>query len=69
MIVLVLEACRRTSGWIMPASSLLFLAYAFAGPWLPRPWTHRGYDIGEPRRLLYQTLEGIFGTAVDVSPR
>ena len=45
----------------------LFLAYAFAGPWLPGPWAHRGYDIASLTGFLYQTLEGIFGTAVDVS--
>ena len=45
----------------------LFLAYAFAGPWLPGQWTHRGYDVSSLTGFLYQTLEGIFGTAVDVS--
>ena len=44
-----------------------FLAYALVGPWLPGPWTHRGYDVGRLVGLMYQTLEGIFGTAVDVS--
>ncbi len=41
--------------------------YAFVGPWLPHPWTHRGYDIGRLVGHMYMTLEGIFGTAVDVS--
>jgi len=67
LIVLVLEAARRTTGWIMPAVVLAFLAYAMLGPWLPAPWTHRGYDLGRLVGTMYMTLEGIFGTAVDVS--
>jgi len=64
---LVIEATRRTSGWIMPIIIGGFLAYAFAGPWLPSPWTHRGYDLARLVGHMFMTLEGIFGTAVDVS--
>jgi TRAP transporter 4TM/12TM fusion protein len=67
LILLVLEAARRTTGWIMPFICVLFLAYAMLGPWLPAPWTHRGYDIGRLVGTMYMTLEGIFGTPVDVS--
>ena len=67
LIFLVIEATRRTSGWVMPIIIGMFLAYAFAGPWLPSPWTHRGYDLSRLVGHMYMTLEGIFGTAVDVS--
>ena len=67
LIVLVLEAARRTSGWIMPLVCVLFIAYAMAGPSLPAPWTHRGYDVDRLIGHMYMTLEGIFGVAVDVS--
>jgi TRAP transporter 4TM/12TM fusion protein len=67
LVVLVLEAARRSTGWIMPAVCLAFLAYAMAGPYLPAPWTHRGYDISRLTGHMYMTLEGIFGVAVDVS--
>ena len=67
LILLVLEATRRTSGWVMPIIILGFITYAFVGPWLPPPWTHRGYDVGRIVGHMYMTLEGIFGTAVDVS--
>ena len=66
-VLLVLEACRRTSGWIMTGVIGAFIAYAFVGPWLPGEWAHRGYDVASLSGFLYQTLEGIFGTAVDVS--
>ena len=67
LIFLVLEATRRTSGWVMPLVVVLFIIYAMIGPWLPAPWTHRGYDIGRLIGHMYMTLEGIFGIAVDVS--
>ena len=67
LIALILEAMRRTSGWVMPVVSLAFVAYALAGPWLPAPWTHKGYDVGRLVGHMYMTLEGIFGVAIDVS--
>ena len=67
LIVLVIEAARRGTGWIMPIIIGMFLLYAFVGPWLPSPWTHRGYDLDRLVGHMYMTLEGIFGTAVDVS--
>src|SRR5215470_12890431 len=66
-IVLVLEAARRTTGPIMPVVAILFIAYAMLGPYLPPPWTHRGFDIARLVGHLFITLEGIFGVAVDVS--
>jgi TRAP transporter 4TM/12TM fusion protein len=66
-IVLVLEAARRSTGWIMPLVAALFIAYALYGPYLPSPWTHRGYDLDRLSGQLYITLEGIFGPAIDVS--
>jgi TRAP transporter 4TM/12TM fusion protein len=67
LVLLVLEAMRRTSGWIMPAITLGFVAYALAGPILPAPWTHKGYDVARLIGVMYMTLEGIFGVAVDVA--
>ena len=67
LIVLVLEAMRRTNGWIMPVITSAFIAYALFGPYLPAPWTHKGYEIGRLVGVMYMTLEGIYGVAVDVS--
>jgi TRAP transporter 4TM/12TM fusion protein len=66
-LLLVLEAARRATGWVMPLVALLFACYAFLGPYLPGQWTHKGYDLASLVGVMYQTLEGIFGTAVDVS--
>jgi TRAP-type uncharacterized transport system fused permease subunit len=40
LILLTLEAVRRTSGWVMPLVVTTFLVYALVGPRLPAPWTH-----------------------------
>src|SRR3954463_6637132 len=66
-IVLLLEATRRTTGWIVPCVAIAFMAYAYFGPYLPAPWTHRGYDVSQLVGHLFITLEGIFGIPVDVS--
>lgn len=67
LILLVLEATRRTSGWILTGVVVTFLVYALVGPWLPPPWTHRGYGVERLVGHMYMTLEGIFGTPIDVS--
>jgi TRAP transporter 4TM/12TM fusion protein len=66
-IVLLVEATRRTIGPIVPIIALLFIAYAWAGPWLPAPWNHRGYGLDALVGHLFITLEGIFGIPIDVS--
>jgi TRAP transporter 4TM/12TM fusion protein len=67
LIALVLEAVRRTTGIVMPIIVGLFVLYALFGDALPPPWNHRGYGFDRLAGHLYQTLEGIFGTAIDVS--
>jgi TRAP transporter 4TM/12TM fusion protein len=66
-IALLIEATRRTIGWIVPAVAVAFILYALLGPYLPAPWNHRGYDFGQLVGHLFITLEGIFGIPVDVS--
>jgi TRAP transporter 4TM/12TM fusion protein len=66
-IVLLIEATRRTIGWIVPAVAIAFILYALFGPDLPPPWNHRGYDFGQLVGHLFMTLEGVFGVPVDVS--
>jgi TRAP transporter 4TM/12TM fusion protein len=66
-IVLVLEATRRTAGWILPIVAVAFLAYAWLGAYLPPPWTHQGYGLDRLVGHMYITLEGIFGVPLDVA--
>jgi TRAP transporter 4TM/12TM fusion protein len=71
LIVLVLEATRRTSGGILPATAAIFVVYAFYGPLLDLVGlgfiAHRGYDPARIVGTLYMTLEGIFGVPLDVA--
>jgi TRAP transporter 4TM/12TM fusion protein len=68
---LVLEATRRSVGWILPVTALTFLAYAHLGPQFDRVGlpllAHRGYALDRLVGTLYMTLEGIFGVPLDVA--
>jgi len=66
-ILLVLEATRRTVGWILPAFAASLIAYGHWGYLLPGQWGHRGYDLDRMVGTLYISLEGIYGTALDVA--
>ena len=37
LAVLILEAMRRTTGWILPFITICFLLYAFFGTYMPAP--------------------------------
>ena len=67
LILLIIETTRRSTGPIMPIVVVSFLVYAYVGPSLPPPWTHRGYDFERIVGHMYMTLEGIFGVPIDVS--
>ena len=67
LIALILEATRRTTGWILAVIILGFLVYAYAGEYLPAPWNHRGYDLERIVGHMYMALEGIFGVPIDVA--
>ncbi|MDR7419752.1 MAG: TRAP transporter fused permease subunit [Armatimonadota bacterium] len=66
-ILLILEATRRSVGNALLLIVVGFLVYAYVGPWLPEPWTHKGYDTVRIVGQLYITLEGIFGVPLEVS--
>lgn len=65
--LLVFEAARRVVGWPMITVALVFMAYAFFGPYVPGILAHRGVGIQEMFDHLYFTTEGIFGTPMGVS--
>jgi TRAP transporter 4TM/12TM fusion protein len=70
-ILLVLEATRRTVGWILPATAVGFILYAYLGPLLDIVGldliAHRGYELDRLVGTMYMTLEGIFGVPLDVA--
>jgi TRAP transporter 4TM/12TM fusion protein len=70
-IVVLLEATRRSVGWILPATAAAFIVYGWAGPAFDRIGfsliAHRGYELDRLVGTLYMTLEGIFGVPLDVA--
>ena len=66
-IVLVIEATRRVVGMPMVCVVLFFLAYAFAGPYLPGVLAHRGLNLDQLVSHLFFTTEGVFGIPLGVS--
>ncbi|MFB4165311.1 TRAP transporter permease [Alteribacillus sp. JSM 102045] len=66
-IVVVIEATRRCIGIELPILALLFLAYAYLGPYLPGEMTHRGYNLETLIQHMYIGSEGIFGIALGTS--
>ena len=69
--LLILDATRRTTGWILPTTAVIFLAYAYFGSLLDQAGlslvAHRGYSLSRILGTLYMTLEGIFGVPLDVT--
>ena len=70
-ILLVLEATRRTVGWILPVTAIAFILYAYVGPLLDLVGlgviAHRGYYLDRLIGTLYMTMDGVFGTPLDVA--
>ena len=71
VILLVLEATRRTAGWVLPITATCFVLYTFYGPLLDLVGlgmiAHRGYDLSRIVGTIYMTLEGVFGVPLDVA--
>ncbi len=66
-ILLVIEATRRVVGLPMVTVVLVFIAYAFLGPYMPGVLAHRGLTPEQLIGHLYFTTEGIFGIPLGVS--
>jgi TRAP transporter 4TM/12TM fusion protein len=67
LVLLVLEAGRRTMGWTITSVLLICLAYLFLGQYLPWSVAHSGFTFQRILEQLYLTPEGIFGIPVGAS--
>ncbi len=67
LIVLVMEASRRISGWPLVILSGLFLAYGLFGQHMPSIFMHRGYTWAKLVNHAFINTEGIYGTSVNVA--
>ena len=66
LILLLLEATRRSMGWPLPIIAIGFMAYAMAGPVFPGLLQHAGASWGQLVNHQYLTSQGIYGVAVGV---
>ena len=60
-ILILLEATRRTVGIPLCIVSIVFILYAYLGPYMPGLLDHRGYPVRRIAAHLYAGTEGIFG--------
>ena len=67
LILLVLEATRRATGWALPLIAIVFLIYGYFGRYMPEPFNHRGFSVSRIVGQNYLTLEGLFSTPMDVA--
>ena len=68
-VILILEAARRVTGWILPVLALIFLVYPFIShySWIPRKMMTRQYDLGDIFGQMYLKTEGLYSTAIGAS--
>jgi len=66
-ILLVLEAARRVVGIPITTIVVIFLLYAYFGPYMPGFLAHRGFDLEQLSQEMFFTTEGILGTPLAVS--
>lgn len=66
-ILIIIEACRRIIGWFMALICLIFIFYAYMGPYMPGLLAHKGYNTHRIVGQLYLTTEGIFGLPLGVA--
>jgi TRAP transporter 4TM/12TM fusion protein len=67
LVLAVLEVTRRILGLALTLVTVSFIAYGFAGPWLPDPLGHRGISLATFVEVNLLTMEGLFGVPTGVS--
>jgi TRAP transporter 4TM/12TM fusion protein len=66
LLVLLLEATRRSMGWPLPVIAITFIVYSLAGRWFPGLLQHPGQSWSQLINHQYLTSQGIYGVAVGV---
>ena len=68
LTLLVLEACRRTTGPVLPLVCIAFFLYAYYGGFLPISWpiSHAGFDFSQIINGFYNDQSGFYGIPLDV---
>ncbi len=67
LILLVLEATRRSVSPMLPVITGVFLVYAYVGPYIPGELAHRGFTVKRIIDHVFMTGEGLWGVPLRVS--
>lgn len=67
LVLLLLEATRRIIGPALPIIAVLFITYAFLGPYMPDVIAFKGISLRRFVGQMTMSSEGIYGIPLDVS--
>ncbi|AEE92389.1 TRAP transporter, 4TM/12TM fusion protein [Tepidanaerobacter acetatoxydans Re1] len=67
LVILVLEASRRTVGLTFPIMAVILLVYAYFGEYFPGMWGHQQFSFNYIFQNFYHSTNGIWGTMVGLS--
>lgn len=66
-ILVLMEATRRTVGWVMTLLAAISLLYSYFGQYLPEPFGHSGRDLERIVTQMFFSTEGIYGVPLGVA--
>jgi len=67
LILLILEATRRSISPMLPIITIVFLLYAYLGPYIPGDLAHRGFGVSRIIDHVFMSSEGLWGVPLRVS--
>lgn len=67
LVVLIIEASRRSVGWTFPILAIVFMVYAYFGEVFPGIWRHQNFSFNKIFQNLYHNGTGIWGTMLGLS--
>ncbi|MDQ7857468.1 MAG: TRAP transporter fused permease subunit [Armatimonadota bacterium] len=68
LVIVTVEAVRRSTGLVLPIVCGIFVLYVFAGPYLPGLLAHKGFSYDSLVSFLFSD-NGIYGVPLGVSAR
>jgi len=67
LLALVIELCRRSTGWGLTSLVLVLLGFTFFGKWMPGPLKHENFGIPYFIEMMTIMENGIFGAPLEVA--
>ena len=67
LLLILLEAARRTIGWVLVWLTLFFIVFALFGNYLPEPFYNRGFSVERIVEQSYMTPDGIWNVPIAVT--